>query len=114
MAWPAVRHANAAFEQFLEPVVTDSVLAADVDSANVRPLIASYDSTVSMLPAPLRARAYRTLAPIWVRWDNPERAAAMFRALFGELAPYTDTAAVRRERTRREGTSGKKAARPSE
>jgi len=92
----AVRRVNRAFSIALTFRPASHELFR-LDSANIRPLIASYDSTAARLPPTLRVTAYRVLGPLWTTWGDEARGAQLYRTVAGQVVPAGDTVVLRRE-----------------
>ena len=111
-AYPASRHVKAAVDTVNKRLLY-LFAAFDTGSMDFSPryendvevtdsALVRYTAATTLLQPPVRARAYRTLANLLARWGMETRAAALYQALLGELAPYvSDSAVVRLEsRTR--------------
>src|SRR5206468_1820491 len=93
-AQDAAQRADSAFTQALADVVDLTEPSDDYSPGEVRELLARYDTLVQRLPTQLRARATLTIADLWSRFLNRERARVLYGWLLATAAPGIDTADV--------------------
>ncbi len=74
-----------------------NVSTAHFDPTAIRTLLGRYDQIAGLLPPPSRARAYETIADLYVRLGNPERARYLYQSILDEVPNYEHAARVRGE-----------------